>query len=180
MPRSGSAKRYAEALAQIAQQDNSWQAWREDLDRLATILANRPLQLIMESPRAPVERKLSILNQLLGGSLRPEARNLLAVLARRGHINLLPQVREFYVRAFDAAEGIERYEVTSAAPLDDAERRQLRERLGESQGKTVVLREHVDPELLGGVVIRHGDIIRDYSVRGRLEALREILKQAQV
>jgi F-type H+-transporting ATPase subunit delta len=69
---------------------------------------------------------------------------------------------------------VRRFGVTSATPLSDEQRQRLRDHLGASNGQ-VILTERVDASLLGGLVVQQEDIIRDYSVKARLESLRDRL-----
>ncbi len=175
MPRrSVAGKRYAEAIAGIARQTGAWERWRQDLAALRRALEDRQLQLILESPRVPAERKQALLDVALGAGIMPETRSLLRLLAHRGRFHLLPDVIDWFEELANRAQGVRRYLVTSAQPLSDDQRARLVQRL-QRDGGTVQLTEQVDPDLLGGLVIRHEDVIRDYSVRARLESLRERL-----
>ena len=175
MPRrTTTAKRYAEAIGGIARQTSSWTRWRDDLVVVAqAIPENPPLRLTLESPRVALQRKEQMLDLVLGGRIAPETRNLLSLLARRGRLALLPDIATWFGEMADRALGVEHAVVTSAVPLDEQARATLRSRL--SRGGEVDLDERVDPEILGGLVIQQDDIIRDYSVRARLELLRERL-----
>ena len=147
--RSGAAKRFAEAVAGLARQDGSWDRWRRDLSTLAAAAADRRLVLSLESQRIAVARKRELIEGAFGEQVSPGARNLVLVLARRQRLGLLPDVLSWFDQLADRAQGVRRYTVTTAAPLTDEQRARLRLRLG--------------------------DIIQDYSVRARLEALRDRL-----
>ena len=179
MPRRTlAAKRYAEAIAGIARAAGTWQRWRRDLQAARAAHGDSALRASLESPRVPFEQKRQLLRTALGDRVAPETLNLLGVLAQRGRFELLPDVIAWFEELADRALGVRRFTVTSAAPLTEEQRRQLRERLGGPQGHgggEVLLAERVDPEILGGLVIQQDDIIRDFSVRARLESLRERL-----
>gem|GEM_PF-404178 len=172
--RSGAAKRYAEALAGIARQTGAWARWREQLHAAQEVLSDPTVQLTLASPRVGLERKLGLIDTALGERAAPEVRNLLKVMVQRGRFDLLDQVIEWFDEYADRALGIRRFVVTSAVPLTDDQREQLRRRLA-GPGGQAVFAERVDPAILGGLVIQHEDVIRDYSVRARLESLRERL-----
>jgi F-type H+-transporting ATPase subunit delta len=181
--RSGAAKRFAEAVAGLARQDGSWDAWRRDLSTLAAAAADRRLVLSLESQRVAVARKRELIEGAFGGQVSPGARNLVLVLARRKRLGLLPDLLSWFDQLADRAQGVRRFTVTTAAPLTDEQRARLRQRLAAggaavgaaASGPEVQLSEELDPSLLGGLVVRQGDIIQDYSVRARLEALRDRL-----
>ena len=181
--RSGAAKRFAEAVAGLARQDGSWDTWRRDLSTLAAAAADRRLVLSLESQRVAVARKRELIEGAFGGPVSPGARNLVLVLARRQRLGLLPDLLSWFDQLADRAQGVRRFTVTTAAPLTDEQRARLRQRLAGGgvaaapggRGPEVELSEEVDPSLLGGLLVRQGDIIQDYSVRARLEALRDRL-----
>jgi F-type H+-transporting ATPase subunit delta len=189
--RSSHAKRFAEAIAGLARQEGSWDAWRRDLDVLAGTLADRRLATALESERVAPDRKRELADATLGGQVSPGARNLVLVLARRRRLELLPDIVTWFAELADRAQGVRRVTVVTAAPLTDDQRARLRQRLAGAPGapgvpgapggapppgaREVQLAEEVEPAILGGLVIRQGDVIQDYSVKARLEALRERL-----
>ena len=173
MPRrTTAAKRYAEAIAGLARDAGTWQRWRDDLERINRAFEEPVLRLSLDNPRVSPERKQSLVRERLGGAITPEAQNLLWLMVRRGRTDLLPDVATWFAEFADRAEGRQHFTVTSAAPLAEEQRAALKARLGGGRGE-VILTEQVDPEILGGLVIRHGDVIRDHSVRARLESMRE-------
>lgn len=172
--RTTAAKRFAEAIAGIARQEGSWERWRQDLAAITEALKDESLRLALESPRVPFERKAELLDRALGDNVAPQTRNFLKVLSRRSRFNLLPDIATWFNEMSDRELGIRQFSVTSAIALTDREREQLRQRLTPAGGQAVIA-EHVDPSLIGGLVLRHEDIIRDYSVRTRLQSLRERL-----
>jgi F-type H+-transporting ATPase subunit delta len=175
MPRrTTTAKRYAEAIAGLARDagDAAWQRWREDLDQVVQAFEDPVLRLSLESPRVSSERKEALLRDRLGERVSPQAYNLVGLMARRGRVELLPDVRQWFDEFADRALGIKHFVVTSAAPLTDEQRERLKRQLADGRGEAV-LAERVDPQILGGLIVRQEDVIRDYSVRARLESLRE-------
>lgn len=172
--RSGAGKRYAAAIAGIARQTNSWEPWRRDLSALGRALDDPEVRPTLADPRVSTERKQQLLHGALGHDVAPETRNLVDVMLRRNRIDLLPDVIAWFDDLADRALGVRRVSVTSATPLSEDQRQQLKRRLGGTP-EQVVLSERVDPALLGGLVVRWQDIIWDYSVRARLESLRDRL-----
>jgi F-type H+-transporting ATPase subunit delta len=172
--RTTAGKRYAQAIAGLARQDNSWEQWRSDLERLQEALKQPELRLTLESPRVPYEAKERILLAALGQELAPDTLNLLKTMGRRGRLDLIGDLIIWFKELADRALGVRRFIVTSATPLDEQQRDQLSDQLRQGGGQ-VVLTEHVDPEILGGIILRHEDVIRDFSVRARLETLRQRL-----
>jgi F-type H+-transporting ATPase subunit delta len=172
--RSSAAKRYAEAIAAIARETGSWEQWRQDLAAIRQAMYDPALRLALENPRLAPERKQELLHRALQDGVADEAINLIAVMVRRGRLELLPDVVQWFDELADRALGIRHVTVTTATPLTDDLRQRIKERLGAGAAQ-IQLREKVDPDILGGLVVQEGDIIRDYSVRARLESLRERL-----
>ena len=168
------ARRYAEAIFGLAQEDQSFDAWASDLDRLGELLDVPAADKALASPALTVTQKLNILRAEIP-ELRPAAGNLLQLLLHRGRLNLLPEIALAYRELLNRARGIATAHVTTAIPLDDAARAEVAARLTQYTGQRVQLEASIDPTIMGGVVARIGDLLIDGSVRGRLESLRRRL-----
>jgi F-type H+-transporting ATPase subunit delta len=170
-PRS-TARRYAEAALSIAERDDSLDTWVAALETATTRLGVPELMRILADPALPFESRRSVAEQVMADVVTGGPRNLVLLLVRRGRIELLPEVAAQLRRLYDQRLGIVGATVTSAAPLTDAEVEALRERLAGMTGGRVDISLQVDPDILGGVMVRIGDRLIDGSVRGRLERLR--------
>ena len=171
------ARRYAKALWELASQEGRLEAMGQELLRFERTLADEPdLRNVLLLPWTTAATKRAIVvaaSERLG--LSTLARNFLALVAQRRRMALLADIREAYQALADQAAGRVRARVRSAAPLNDAQRAALRERLGKRLGKTVLLDTAVDPSLLGGFVAEVGSRLLDMSLRGQLARLRERL-----
>ncbi|HEU5318463.1 MAG TPA: ATP synthase F1 subunit delta, partial [Chloroflexota bacterium] len=167
--RTPAAKRYAEAVAAIARQENSWEQWRRDLDAVKEVVQNPQLRVLLESPRLAAGQRGALLDQTLGGKVAANTLNLLKVMGRRGRLGLLTDMLVWFDEIADRELGVRRFVVTTAAPLDDDQRARLRQRLGGGDERTLIITERVDPSLIGGLVLQEEDIIRDFSIKTRLE-----------
>lgn len=168
------ARRYAEAAFALAQQSQAEDVWARDLQRLADLLTVPVAEKALTSPAVPAAQKLAAIDAELP-DLQPTVRNLVQLLLRRDRLELLPDIAAAYRELLHRARGIVTAQVTTAVPLDEAQRALLAERLSRYLGRQVELETQVDPAILGGVVARVGDLLLDGSVRGRLEALRRRL-----
>ncbi len=170
---------YAQALYDAAHEAGHVDQVRRDLGLFAdAISANPGLAGVLENPQTPAIAKHRVVVQL-SGDAEKLVRNLLLVLLDKGRFEVLGDVREEFedIAAADAA--VVEVQVTSAVALPaDAEQR-LREKLETGLGRTVALVLHIDPEVLGGLVLRVGDRILDASVRARIRQLRRHLETAQ-
>ena len=168
----GTARRYAEAAFEIAQRDDSMEAWLAALALADERLTSAEVMRLLANPSVPTVSRVAALERIVGDEVSGAPRNLLALMVRRGRFDLLPGVIREFTRLYRRREGIVEASVTSAAPLDSAEVEALLERLATLTGSKVELQQAVDPELLGGIQVRVGDRLIDGSVRGRLERLR--------
>jgi F-type H+-transporting ATPase subunit delta len=169
---STTSRRYAEAIFEIAQRDGTVSVWLDQLDQVAAVARNDQAVRGLENPSAPMEERLGLFRRLVGRDLLPPLENLLGIVLRRRRLELLPGVAREYRRLYNRSVGIVEANATSAAPLEQDEINALRERLESMTNKRVELTTSVDPQLLGGIQVRIGDMLLDGSVRGRLERLR--------
>jgi ATP synthase F1 delta subunit len=104
--------------------------------------------------------------------VQPELRNLAKLLVVRNRTNLIPQIREIFEDQVRAERGITVAQVTTAEPLTTDEEALVREKLTALTGNTIEITSTVDPDLIGGIVVRIGDQVIDGSVRNKLERMR--------
>jgi F-type H+-transporting ATPase subunit delta len=172
LARTAQAKRYAQAVFQIAQQTQELDRWLSDLQTLAGLDHNDIFVKALETPNLTFNDQGRLLADRFP-RISPLAINLVCLLVQRRRIIVLPAVFEEYRRLLDSHRGIERAEVVTAVPLDDAERRQIEERLEAISGKRMTVTAKVDPAVIGGVIARFGGRLLDGSTRSRLEALKK-------
>lgn len=172
----GSARRYAEAAFQIADQDGTLEAWLKDLELAAALLGPPDVLRLLANPAVPIPVRADAVAQALGKRVSEKARNLVMLLMRRGRVDLVGGVAAAYRALYEQRNGIVRATVISAAALDKAEQAAIQQRLGQMVGGTLEIEQQVDPSILGGVIVRLGDRMIDGSVRGRLERLRSRLE----
>ncbi len=169
---------YAKALLAAAQDAGIADQLLAEFDAFMELLAQLPqLEGTLSSPRIPTEVKLSALDKLLQGRTSPTLLNFLKVLCRRRRFDCIHAVHEAAHKTFNELMGRVVVQVTTATPMDDNVRARMVERLQESLGKQVVLRAEIDPQLIGGLVIRVGDTRYDASLANELNLLRETVAE---
>ncbi len=168
------ARRYAQAAFEVARERGQVDRWAAELERLVALLEGTEAGAFLAAPQIPFGAKREFVEQALAGFL-PEVRNLVLLLVRRRRVRLLRQIFEEFGRLANEYRGVVVAEVTSAVPLEDADKAVIIRQLSELTGKRVILRTRVDPSILGGLIVRIGDKLIDGSVRTRLERLRETL-----
>ena len=175
MPRSASARRYAQAVFQIADENDELESWLDDLTVLSVAVQDAELSAFLDAPQLSPSQKIAVLQSSLSDTIGPLALNLVSLLASRNLAGLMPGIVEQYQRLLDEHNGIERAEVVSAVPLDDAQRLSVEVLLREMVGKEIRLTSRVDPQIIGGIVARVGDHVIDGSTATRLESMRREL-----
>jgi F-type H+-transporting ATPase subunit delta len=173
MLQGATARRYAEAAFELGTEHSSLDRWLSDLRIIAEYFGNRQLAFILSEPNIPFERKDQVVRDLLGGKVQQDALGLALLLVERNLVALAPRVRDAFEQHYDDYRGQVHAEITTATPLDEEMREQVRRDLAEITGKRIILHEQVDPSILGGAVARVGDTLIDGSVRRRLALLRQ-------
>ncbi len=177
MARKIYARRYAQAVFNIALERKELDRWQSDLRRIASLGEDTTLIAWLESPKFHFDDKARLLSERLGG-ISPLALNLVYLLVTRGSLSMVGNIADEYQRLLDGYHGIERAGVITAIPLDDGDKLRLEEQLGAVVNKKVVLKSEVDSSLIGGIVARVGGKLLDGSTRSRLAALNNEMTKA--
>lgn len=177
MARRVYARRYAQAVFNIALEREELDRWQSDLRRIASLGEDATFIALVESPKLHFEDKARLLSERLG-DINPLALNLAFLLVARGRLAMVGNIADEYQRLLDSYRGIERAEVITAILLDDEDKLKLAERLGAVVGKKVVLKPEVDTSLIGGFIARIGGKLIDGSTRSKLDALKRELVRA--
>ncbi len=168
------AYRYARSLMELALEKDQFKAAQEDMRLVADACANsRDLRLLLQSPVVKADKKERILESLFNGKVGPMSMAFIGILVRKGREAMLPEIAEAFDEIRKEHDGVITCLVTSAVPLDEAARRKVSElAAAKYPGKSITLSEKVDPNLIGGVVVRIGDEQYDGSVSRQLNDLR--------
>lgn len=130
------------------------------------------LEQALASPRISLEQKETMLDHIFNGRIDGRLLNFLKILCRRGRIDSLRAIQVTATIMREEQLGKQRVNVSSAQPLNDEQREQIKQRLREAYGIEAILIEVVDESLLGGIVLRVGDKVLDGSVLGKLRTIR--------
>ena len=173
MARAVSARRYAQAVFRIAQENEQLDEWADDLNLLADAAANQDVTALLNSPQIPQARKIEIVDRLLGDSVGPLAKNLLGLLATRSVTTVVVSIRDEYETLLNSLRGIERAEVTTAIELDDEQKSTVASILEAIVGKQIQVSTYVEPDIIGGLIARVNDQVIDGSIRARLRNMHQ-------
>jgi F-type H+-transporting ATPase subunit delta len=169
----GAAKRYAQAAFFVAKEHDQLDEWERQLAQLSATLAIPESEEFFEHPAVPPEAKQEALRTMIRGEDQQSVRNLMLLLLERDRLQQLPQIAEVFHSLVLEDRGIAVASVTTAVELQPEELELIRNRLRQMVGKEVQITTRVDPEIIGGIVVRIGDMLLDGSVRTQLKQLRQ-------
>ncbi|WCB92750.1 ATP synthase subunit delta [Baekduia alba] len=166
------AQVYARSLFEVAKEQDKLDVVREQLGQFAEALdGNRELSIYFFSPYFSTPEKKDGLGKLLEGADDVVA-NFLALLIENHRMPVIFRVRREYDALWELENKRLPVTVTSAVALDEATVKSIGDAIGQQTGQQVELTANVDPEVLGGLIVRVGNSILDASIRNRLENLR--------
>ncbi|HEY7935308.1 MAG TPA: ATP synthase F1 subunit delta [Solirubrobacteraceae bacterium] len=171
------AQVYARSLFAVAKEHSKLEVLREQLAQFADALSeHRELQVFFFSPYFSTTEKQQSLPGLLDGADQALL-NFLNLLIENHRMPVIFRIRQEFGRLWDEENQTLPVEITSAIELDQATTESLGKTIGERAGRKVTLAARVDPDILGGIVVRVGNSILDASIRNRLEQLRRHVAQ---
>jgi F-type H+-transporting ATPase subunit delta len=171
------AEVYARSLFEVALQQGKLDELREQLSQFADALdSNRELAVFFFSPYFSTKEKQEGLERLLDGAEEVFV-NFLELLIENHRMPVIFRARAQFERMWERENQLLPVDITSAIELDAETTESLGRTIGERAGRKVRLAAHVDPEILGGIVLRVGNSILDASIRNRLEQLRRHVAQ---
>jgi len=171
------AQVYARALFEVAREQGKLDQLREQLVQFAEALeGDRQLAIFFFSPYFSTAEKEQGLERMLDGA-DESFLNFLRLLIEKHRMPVLFRIRASYQRLWDEENKVLPVEITSAVELDRSTTENLGSTIGERTGRKVTLAARVDPEIIGGIVVRVGNSILDASIRNRLEQLRRHVAQ---
>jgi F-type H+-transporting ATPase subunit delta len=172
-----SARRYAQAIFQIAKAKNNLDEWGKDLKRITDIVKDRQVIDQMDDPKVPFTKKAELIKQKLGKA-DELVLNLCYLLISKGKLKNAGQISDEYDSLQDELKGIKHALVTTAVPVDESDKQKIANQLEKITGKKVSVKLQVNPAILGGIIARIEDTQIDGSVRNKLDLLRKDLVQA--
>jgi F-type H+-transporting ATPase subunit delta len=172
------AQVYARALYEVASEKGVLDPVREQLDQFAKVLReDRQLMIFFFSPYFSTEEKKDGLRRGITGA-DPVFVNFLETLLERHRMPVIFRIRDQYEQLWDRDHKLLPVHVTSAVELDESTVKNIGDSIGKQTGNQIELSSDVDPDILGGIVLRVGNFILDASIRSRLEQLRKQVAQA--
>lgn len=173
------ARPYAAALYDLAQGEDTTEAVEAGLISIARLAGeSEDFSRFLRSPVISADAKAAAVDSILEqAKVHPTVANFVRVVARNGRLFALPTIIKSFRALAAEGRGEIAAEVTSAAPLSKAQMASLASTLKQKIGKTVTLNEHVDPSLIGGLVVKVGSRMIDSSLKTKLTAMKIAMKE---
>jgi F-type H+-transporting ATPase subunit delta len=179
MAKKANPRRYAQAIFEIALGKNELDLWQSDLQKVVDVLGAGDFLAALESPKIKFEVKSRLLKERLD-SINPLVLNLLLLLISKSGIGMIREIAREYRLLLNQYRGIKSADVITALPLDEKDEKALTEKLGILVNAKVELKSKVEPEILGGLVVRVGGKLLDGSTRSKLTALKKELASGEI
>ena len=166
------ARKYARAIFELACEDHALKEYGADLAKVQKLYTECPeLKAYLCNPNIRPEDKKSFLKEIFEGGVREMVLNFLLLLIDKRRMMVFDAIHSIFGQLSNEKLGIAVADVTTVEDLSPQQKQELTEKLRRITGKQVTLREHRDPSLIGGVVVRIGDRRIDGSIKGRLTAM---------
>ena len=170
------ARPYAKAAFEYAQAHQQLANWSAMLGLAAAVSQDDTMQRVLKAPRLTSTEKATTFIEVCGDKFDAQVRNFLNIISENNRMELLPEIADMFELYKAEQEKSVDVDVTSAFALNDEQQDKLAKVLSARLGREVRLHAAEDASLIGGVVIRAGDLVIDGSVRGKLAKLAEALK----
>lgn len=172
------ANRYAKALFSVAQEEDAFDEYSSVLNKLAeTFQAVPEMEDALINPVYPVEVRAKVMEYFIGSmEMSPVMSNFLLLVVRKKRAAILPDIAEAFKDLVDGLRNICQGTVVSAMELNEGLRQKVQDTLEKLTGKTVVLTTKVDPDIIGGIIAKVGDLVLDGSIKTQLTGLKESIK----
>lgn len=169
------ARPYAKAAFEVALSGKSLSSWSAMLDLLGAVARHETVARYLSSPSLSAQQQAATIIELCGDELNVQAQNFLNLLAENKRLLLLPEIHRLFEELKASQEKTIDVEVTTAFALSGSAQENLAQSLKIRLQREVNINTHIDKRLIGGLVVRAGDLVIDGSVRGRLNKLAEAM-----
>jgi F-type H+-transporting ATPase subunit delta len=165
------ARPYAKAAFDEAKSGNQLGPWSETLRTASAVVQDPRVRKLLGHPAVSNAELAKLVSDFAGPQLDGQGRNFVQTLAENRRLAYLPEISTLFDELKDEAEGVVDVTVTSAAPLEKSQQDALAAALQRRLKRQIRLHSETDPSLLGGAVLRAGDLVIDGSVRTRLDRI---------
>ena len=171
------AGKYALAIFEIAQEKNMLEEIQTQLTAIKELFAeNLELNSLVNNLLVPKEPKIEIIKQVFGQQIDTVLLRFLVVLLEKNRISLFEKIHRAYVNLLNEQNNIAEIKVTTARNLSETEYAEVSEKIGKLLNKKIILIKHINPEIMGGIIIQMGDKLIDGSIARQLKNMEKSLK----
>ena len=166
------AARYATPILELADEQGVLEEVKNDMKMFLELCkSNRELALMLKSPIIPHLKKAQILKSVFGKKMSKLTLDAFDVITRKNRENVLPQIAQVFLEKYNIKKGIQEVTLTTATPLNDELRKEFSDLIKKISNKESLINEKVDPDLIGGYLLKMGDQQLDESISGHLKEL---------
>lgn len=165
------ARPYARAAFQFALSNDQLPEWHQQLSLLSAVFQNEKVRESIEPPALSADQQADIIIDVCGDELNESVGNFVKLLAQNKRLPLLPGIVRHFAQLKTEHEQAVDVELTTAIALDSEAEEKLAASLATKLARKINIHTRIDPTLLGGAVLKYGDMVIDGSVRGRLDKL---------
>ena len=169
------ARPYADAVFELAEANGELEAWSTALAALAAIVSNDDVAAIMGNPAIADSKMAEAIIGVAGSDLNAGGANLVRLLVENGRLRATPAIAELFEKRKAEAENRVDVQVTSAVELSQEQQAALKKSLEKRLARSVRLSFEQDEQVIGGAVIRAGDLVIDGSLRAQLDRMQTVL-----
>lgn len=175
------SKRYARALLGLGQEDGHYVEYRDELQAMARFCrAHKEYFQVLAHRIFSVDERKKVLEIFLAmGKYSPVVKNFMRLLLDKERIGAIQEIADYYAKLVDESTGVTRAKVIAARPLKAEARASIEKALAGLTSKEVKLEVTEDASLIGGVIVKLGDLVLDGSVRAQIESLKESFRRGE-
>lgn len=168
------AVRYAKSLIDLGSEQNIIEDFHKDMTVLKEALSNRDLHLLVKSPIVKADKKMAILKEIFGSSFNKVTMSFFDILTKKGREVILPEIATAFLDQYQILKHVTAVKLSTANPLNDGALEEIKKALlsSDSTDTNVEIETEVNPDLIGGFVLKIGDKLYDASVAYKLDQIK--------
>lgn len=171
---------YAKALFLLSEEDENSDTMLSDVKLVSQIFSENPDYVrLLDTPAISKNEKLVLIDEAFSPII-PNLKNLLKMLSEKHIVFSFSEIEKGFVALYNESRGIEHVEAVTAVPMSDAQVKKMKEKLAKMTGKTIIIKNTVDKNILGGVKLRYSGIQLDGSLKTRLDSFEKSLKNTVI
>lgn len=167
------ARPYAKAAFEYALENRNLSGWSDMLGYAAAVASDQAMVQCLDNPQLTFEQKSEIFNSVCEGNADASSRNFICQLAQNKRLSILPEIYALFVALVAEQEKTVDVNIQTAYALSDEQAEKITQALNRRLGRKVNLQSEIDKRLLGGMIIRAGDMVIDGSIRGKIARLNQ-------